>query len=142
MGYLWPPRFRRRSVDETPVVVAEIEDGKFCNRCERDAWMGRLLNVGNDQLVCVDCFAFVTGIDDRDPIDDPTARSGDPRYVASTDRDLVSTAVAESPPLTKSADPRLERGKSERPLLAPLPPDAPRLARLLHWLGVRGVTIR
>lgn len=143
MGFRWPSWWGSTSL--SPIVGAEVEesDGKLCVRCEREPWMGRLLNVGNRQLVCVDCFAFVTGIDDRDPIEDPTARSGDPRYVASSERDaLVSASTAGDGSLTEDADPRPAPGKSERPLLAPLSKDEPWWVRLLHWLGVRGATMR
>jgi hypothetical protein len=131
MGYRWPPSWWPLS-SLSPLVAGEVEEagGKLCPRCERPPFLGRLLNVGNDQFVCVDCFAFVTGIDDRDPIEDPTARSGDPRYIARSERD-------DAPPFEPFPPP-----EDERPPLAPLPPGTPWWVRFLHWLGVRGATIR
>lgn len=56
----------------------------ICTRCQRRNFMGRPLhNVGNRQMVCIDCFCFITGIDERDPLKDRTARSGDSCYLTT-----------------------------------------------------------
>jgi hypothetical protein len=140
MGYLWPPPWWRDtslspSADEEQTVQGAAEllfppDAPVCMRCERLPFLGRRLNVGNNQMVCIDCFAFVTGIDDRDPIEAPTARSGDPRYVARSKRE-------DTPPFEL-----FPPAEDERPPLAPLPPGTPRWVRLLHWLVIRLVSER
>lgn len=60
------------------------EQDLACDHCKHRGFMGRLLLMGNNQKVCIDCFCFLTGTDDRDPLTDPTARSGSGDYVAVT----------------------------------------------------------
>lgn len=150
MGYLWPPRWWPLT-SLSPLRGGRVEEseGKLCDRCEREPYLGRLLNVGNRQMVCVDCFAFVTGIDDRDPIEDPTARSGDPRYVASSERADASVQAILDRHGEQRLDPEeferefgsLPKG-DERPPLAPLPKGTPWWVRVLHWLGVEWAKTR
>lgn len=69
-----------------PVGVASVLGQPLCDRCSRRNYMGQpLLVMGAHQKVCIDCFSYLTGIDGRDPLLDPTARSGGPEYIARSD---------------------------------------------------------
>lgn len=102
--------------------------------CERPNYMGRpLLHVGNRQLVCIDCFYFITGIDSRDPAVERTARSGDPAHLTLEEWCRLGKPTV---PVTSAGGRTVSNVESGRPVAAPLPKDSPWWARVLHWLGV------
>jgi hypothetical protein len=89
--------------DRLHVTTAEMEDaeaafekwwdehGKLCDRCGRRNFMGQPMHViGGRAEVCIDCFCFLTGMDERDPLTDPTARSG-----RKQDKPVVVASFAE-----------------------------------------------
>ncbi|MGH2940345.1 MAG: hypothetical protein ACRDPE_19740, partial [Solirubrobacterales bacterium] len=63
--------------------MEEYRPDDLCSRCDRRGFMGRLLKmgVGPRKWVCIDCFSFLSGVDPRDPVEERTARSGDPFYL-------------------------------------------------------------
>ncbi len=45
---------------------------KLCDRCHRRGYMGRLLAMNAaGEMVCIDCFSYLSGISSDDPLADP-----------------------------------------------------------------------
>lgn len=58
----------------------------LCDNCGRPNYLGRpLMKLNHPVRVCIDCFAFITGSDPRDPAHERTARSGDPAYMLQSE---------------------------------------------------------
>lgn len=73
-------RMVAESPPDEPVALDQSVEPPRCQRCKRKPFCGRLHEMSPGQRVCIDCFSYLTGIDDRDPVEDRTARSGDPAY--------------------------------------------------------------